>query len=597
VDIANNVIMAAMKYVARATTIDQTTTKQVSQAIFEFVRCPHTSWAELAKRQEDGGVRLRHPRLTFLVMRSSLARTLLGTKKTVTYPPWLGPARKTAAEAPSAQPGTVHESLNALTELQLPIEEDKKRGIHVFKRQVKQSDGSYKTEKVPLAKATLKEVYWAAADHYFGRKESSLYARVPWSKFIMQEKEFVWKQTHGKYNSKLACNLSHYYPSQEDPISATCPMCETAKETVDHVNGNCHVARQLIQEVWNTSVFFDALETNEEDDKIIKTGKWPVWGRGQMRKTKGLNRAFWKLRAAWWKERSRRIYDAPRRGYNIKISQQDIDQARKSAKDLVRQAWDEEMAKALGTSDQPIRGPYCRESNSERRKMLEEGKPKKLYTLADVEQYTNNLPVGDVVVYTDGSCTGNPGPCGAGYTATILEGKRQVESVEAKHRTREGKYHGTVIVQGAVPLGKNNTNNFGELYAIGAAANSIQRVRSPETSHDAHVHHIRYTTMRTRPKIGSIHILTDSLYSANVITGQWKACNNQKVAAWTTRQVHALKRSGVKVFIHWVKAHIGIPGNEKADRLANEGREINNSRKVDLDGVRPLFDTPKMFMY
>jgi hypothetical protein len=342
-----------------------------------------------------------------------------------------------------------------------------------FEDKVKQSDGSYKTEKIPLAEATLKEVYWAAADVFFGREESKFYARMPWSKFTMQEKEYAWKQTHGEYNSKLACNLSHYYPSQEEPISATCPMCETAKETVKHMNGNCHVARQLIREVWNTSVFFDAFETDEKDDNIVKSGKWPIWETGQMKRTKGLNRAFWKLRAAWWKERSRRLYDAPRRGHNVKISQEGIDQARKSAREIVRQAWDGEMAKALGTSDQPIRGPYSRQSNSDRRKLLEERKPKRLSTLAEVEMYTDNLPVGDVVVDTDG-LQSNPGRCGAGYIATILEGKRQgTKEVKAIHHAMEHKNHGSVLVQGAVPLGKNNTNNFGELYAIGAVANSI----------------------------------------------------------------------------------------------------------------------------
>ena len=117
--------------------------------------------------------------------------------------------------------------------------------------------------------------------------------------------------------------------------------------------------------------------------------------------------------------------------------------------------------------------------------------------------------------------------------------------MKARHHAMENKNHVSILVQGAVALGMNNTNDVGELYAIGAVANSIQRMISPKAPPDAHKHHLCYTT-QSRLKVGTIHILMDNLYSANVITGQWKACNNLKVAAWTTRQVHALKKSGVK---------------------------------------------------
>jgi RNase H len=34
--------------------------------------------------------------------------------------------------------------------------------------------------------------------------------------------------------------------------------------------------------------------------------------------------------------------------------------------------------------------------------------------------------------------------------------------------------------------------------------------------------------------------------------------------------LHHLTKAGVKIAIHWVPAHIGVPGNEAADVLAQE---------------------------
>ena len=37
-----------------------------------------------------------------------------------------------------------------------------------------------------------------------------------------------------------------------------------------------------------------------------------------------------------------------------------------------------------------------------------------------------------------------------------------------------------------------------------------------------------------------------------------------------------LSQKGCKINIEWVRAHIGIEGNERADKAANEGRQLND---------------------
>ena len=133
-------------------------------------------------------------------------------------------------------------------------------------------------------------------------------------------------------------------------------------------------------------------------------------------------------------------------------------------------------------------------------------------------------------VYTDGACSGNPGPGGWGAVLG-WQGK-----------TRE-------ISGGAAAT----TNNRMELMAAIAALESL-----------------------TRPAAVRIH--TDSTYVKDGITqwihrwkrNGWKTANKKPVKnedLWR-RLDAALARHDVSW--HWVKGHAGHPGNERADALARE---------------------------
>ncbi len=144
-----------------------------------------------------------------------------------------------------------------------------------------------------------------------------------------------------------------------------------------------------------------------------------------------------------------------------------------------------------------------------------------------------------VVIYTDGGCSGNPGPGGWG---AVL-----------KFRGREKE------LKGGEPL---TTNNRMELLAAISALEALKR-----------------------PCRVELH--TDSQYLRNGITewiGKWKA------NGWKTSQNKPVKNADLwqrldaarqrhQVTWAWVKGHAGDEGNERADKLAQSAiREIAAQR-------------------
>jgi ribonuclease HI len=129
-------------------------------------------------------------------------------------------------------------------------------------------------------------------------------------------------------------------------------------------------------------------------------------------------------------------------------------------------------------------------------------------------------------VWTDGACTGNPGPMGLGVLV-IWNGQRKELS----------EYLG---------LG---TNNIAELTAIERGL-AIAEGAAPE---------------RNRP----VRIYTDSAYSIGVLSQGWKAKANQELVARIRAQ---LGRFADVTFVK-VAGHAGIPENERCDELARRAIE------------------------
>jgi ribonuclease HI len=139
----------------------------------------------------------------------------------------------------------------------------------------------------------------------------------------------------------------------------------------------------------------------------------------------------------------------------------------------------------------------------------------------------------EVVIYTDGACSGNPGPGGWG---AVL-----------RWRDREKEMHGSD------PL---TTNNRMELMA---AIQALEALHRPAT----------------------VTLNTDSKYLIDGITkwvegwqrNGWKTVAKKPVKnddLWR-RLVDAMSRHDVTWV--WVRGHAGDPGNERADELARRGAE------------------------
>lgn len=140
-------------------------------------------------------------------------------------------------------------------------------------------------------------------------------------------------------------------------------------------------------------------------------------------------------------------------------------------------------------------------------------------------------PAADVEIYTDGACSGNPGPGGWGAVLTARNGAvRELSGAE-----------------------RDTTNNRMELTA---AIRALEALKRP----------------------CRVVLYTDSNYLRHGIT-EWLA--SWKARGWKTAARKPVKNRDLwqaldeaisrhQVSWHWVPGHAGVPGNERADQLARE---------------------------
>jgi ribonuclease HI len=128
---------------------------------------------------------------------------------------------------------------------------------------------------------------------------------------------------------------------------------------------------------------------------------------------------------------------------------------------------------------------------------------------------------GAVEIWTDGACSGNPGPMGIGVVVLAGDARREV-----------GEYLGS------------GTNNIAELVAIERGLEV-----AAELAGDG-----------ARPW----RVYSDSSYAIGLLDKGWKAKANQALVARIRKAVDACPRlSFVKV-----AGHAGVPENERCDELA-----------------------------
>jgi len=136
-----------------------------------------------------------------------------------------------------------------------------------------------------------------------------------------------------------------------------------------------------------------------------------------------------------------------------------------------------------------------------------------------------------IVMYTDGACSGNPGP--GGWGAVLMSGKHRKELFGGE---------------------KDTTNNRMEMMAV---------IRGAEAINNGSV----------------IDIYTDSKY---VMKGMMEWVEGWKKRGWKTASKQPVKNVDLwqqleqalerhEVNWHWVKGHSGVAENDRADELARQG--------------------------
>ncbi|EEX09829.1 ribonuclease HI [Ruegeria lacuscaerulensis ITI-1157] len=142
----------------------------------------------------------------------------------------------------------------------------------------------------------------------------------------------------------------------------------------------------------------------------------------------------------------------------------------------------------------------------------------------------------DLFAYTDGACSGNPGPGGWGVLLRAVDGETVLKERELNGGEAE------------------TTNNRMELLAAISALEALERP-------------------------SKITIVTDSAYVKNGVTGWihgwkrngWKTASRKPVKNVDLWQRLDEAQQRHDVTWEWVKGHAGHPENERADELARAG--------------------------
>ncbi|WP_370229100.1 ribonuclease HI [Cognatishimia sp.] len=142
----------------------------------------------------------------------------------------------------------------------------------------------------------------------------------------------------------------------------------------------------------------------------------------------------------------------------------------------------------------------------------------------------------NLFAYTDGACSGNPGPGGWGVLLRAMNGDEILKERE---------------LSGGAP---ETTNNQMELMAAIMALETLERA-------------------------SQVTVVTDSAYVKNGVTGWihgwkrngWRTSNKKPVKNVELWQRLDTAQARHSVTWEWVKGHAGHPENEKADELARAG--------------------------
>lgn len=149
-----------------------------------------------------------------------------------------------------------------------------------------------------------------------------------------------------------------------------------------------------------------------------------------------------------------------------------------------------------------------------------------------------NLQNNEIIIYTDGSCLGNPGK--GGYCSILLY-----------------KEHEKILTEGF----QKTTNNRMELLSVVVALESLKKFDIP------------------------IKVYTDSSYVVNSINKKWldkwlkdsNFCNKKNKDLWI--RFNNVRKLIDNFEIFWIKGHNNNYYNERCDQIAKNSANQNNLNK------------------
>jgi ribonuclease HI len=134
-----------------------------------------------------------------------------------------------------------------------------------------------------------------------------------------------------------------------------------------------------------------------------------------------------------------------------------------------------------------------------------------------------------IVAFTDGSCQGNPRPCGSG--AVLYPGDN--EGISLKR-----------------PVAQRGSILLAELVAILMV--------------------LEHCIAALKDGFTDIKILSDSQTAVGILTLNWKSSNYIDTITHIKENIGTLMRYGMRTTLSWIPSHANIAGNEIADQLAKE---------------------------
>ncbi|XP_053391458.1 uncharacterized protein LOC123544590 [Mercenaria mercenaria] len=135
-----------------------------------------------------------------------------------------------------------------------------------------------------------------------------------------------------------------------------------------------------------------------------------------------------------------------------------------------------------------------------------------------------------MVTFTDGSCRGNPGPCGSGAFVLLPYG----ETVELKQ-----------------PVSKHSSILVGEVVAIEITL-------------------VLVTEEIKKRQIQKVKILSDSQSAVGILSLGWENNSHPHLCSEIRQLWRRVEETGCKIDLQWTPGHANIHGNDKADAIAKE---------------------------